>query len=108
MRCITAVGRRSCWTPAGWTRRGGWMPVVGGGGGRRTSPTWRGPVPSWGDQRDGAFPQVRWVVAESGTGALIEATFGPYTRGEQSMVADLLSAFTPQMVVLADRNFLSH
>jgi Insertion element 4 transposase N-terminal len=61
------------------------------------------------DRRDGAFPQVRWVVAaESGTGALIEATFGPYTRGEQSMVADLLEAFTAQMLVLADRNFLSH
>lgn len=47
------------------------------------------------DKRDGAFPQVRWVVAaESGTGALIEATFGPYTRGEQTMAADLLAAFT--------------
>jgi Insertion element 4 transposase N-terminal/Transposase DDE domain len=61
------------------------------------------------DRREGAFPQVRWLVAaESGTGALIEATFGPYTRGEQSMVADLLDAFTAQMLVLADRNFLSH
>jgi hypothetical protein len=61
------------------------------------------------DKRDGAFPQVRWVVAaESGTGALIEATFGPYTRGEQTMVADLLAAFTCEMLVLADRNFLSH
>jgi hypothetical protein len=61
------------------------------------------------DKRDGAFPQVRWVVAaESGTGALIEATFGPYTRGEQTMVADLLGVFTAQMLVLADRNFLSH
>ena len=28
--------------------------------------------------RDGAFPQVRWIVAaESGTGALVGATFGP-------------------------------
>ena len=61
------------------------------------------------DKRDGAFPQVRWVVAaESGTGALIEATFGPYTRGEQTMARDLLGAFTPEMLVLADRNFLSH
>jgi hypothetical protein len=61
------------------------------------------------NKRDGAFPQVRWVVAaESGTGALIEATFGPYTRGEQTMVADLLGAFTPEMLVLADRNFLSY
>lgn len=61
------------------------------------------------DKRDGAFPQVRWVVAaESGTGALIEATFGPYTRGEQTMALDLVAAFTPRMLVLADRNFLSH
>jgi Insertion element 4 transposase N-terminal len=60
------------------------------------------------DQGDGAFAQVRWVVAaESGTGALIEATFGPYTRGEQSMVADLLGAFTTDMLVLADRRWLS-
>jgi hypothetical protein len=61
------------------------------------------------DKREGAFPQVRWVVAaESGTGALLEATIGPYTRGEQTMVADLLGAFTPEMLILADRNFLSH
>jgi len=61
------------------------------------------------DKRDGAFPQVRWVVAaESGTGALVDATIGPYTRGEQTMVADLLAAFTPEMLILADRNFLSH
>jgi hypothetical protein len=61
------------------------------------------------DKRDGAFPQVRWVVAaESGTGALIEATFGPYTRGEQSQALDLLAAFTDEMLVMADRNFLSY
>lgn len=61
------------------------------------------------DRRDGAFPQVRWVVAaESGTGALIGATFGAYTCGEQSMLEDLLGSFTGEMMVLADRNFLSH
>jgi hypothetical protein len=61
------------------------------------------------DQRVGAFPQVRWVVAaESGTGALIEATFGPYTVGEQTLAQEVVSAFTPEMLVLADRNFLSH
>src|SRR5215213_3695022 len=59
--------------------------------------------------RDGAFPQVRWVVAaESGTGALVGATLGPYTVGEQSLARDLLAAFSPEMVVLADRNFLCH
>jgi hypothetical protein len=59
--------------------------------------------------RDGAFPQVRWLVAaESGTGALIGATLGPYTVGEQTLARDLLAAFTDDMLVLADRNFLSH
>ena len=59
--------------------------------------------------RDGAFPQVRWVAAaESGTGALTGAVFGPYTTGEQTLALDLLPAFGPGMVILADRNFLSH
>ena len=57
----------------------------------------------------GAFPQVRWLAAaESGTGALIGATFGPYTVGEQTLARDLLAAVRPGMLVLADRNFLSH
>jgi hypothetical protein len=59
--------------------------------------------------REGAFPQVRWLAAaESGTGALVGATLGPYTVGEQTLARDLLSAFGPGMLVLADRNFLSH
>src|SRR3954470_17735218 len=59
--------------------------------------------------RAGAFPQVRWVVAaESGTGALIGAAIGAYTVGEQTLARDLLGAFGPGMLVLADRNFLSH
>src|SRR5438034_1559967 len=59
--------------------------------------------------RAGAFPQVRWLAAaESGTGALIGATIGPYTVGEQTLARDLLPAFTDGMVVSADRNFLSH
>ena len=76
---------------------------------RTPSPTVQcSPAPS-NDKRDGAFPQVRWVVAaEPGTGALVEATIGPCTRGEQTTVADLLAAFTPEMLILADRNFLSH
>jgi hypothetical protein len=57
----------------------------------------------------GAFPQVRWVVAaESGTGALVGATLGAYTVGEQTLARDLLPAFGPGMLVLADRNFLCH
>jgi hypothetical protein len=59
--------------------------------------------------RAGAYPQVRWLVAaESGTGALLGATFGPYTLGEQTLARDLLGVFGPGMLVLADRNFLSH
>jgi hypothetical protein len=59
--------------------------------------------------RAGAFPQVRWLAAaESGTGALVGATIGAYTVGEQTLARDLLPAFTEEMLVLADRNFLSH
>jgi hypothetical protein len=59
--------------------------------------------------RAGAFPQVRWLAAaESGTGALVGATIGPYTVGEQTLAMDLLPAFGAEMLVLADRNFLSH
>jgi hypothetical protein len=59
--------------------------------------------------RAGAFPQLRWVVAaESGTGALIGAAQGPYRVGEQTLARDLLPAFDERMLVLADRNFLSH
>jgi len=59
--------------------------------------------------RDGAFPQARWVAAaESGTGALTGAAFGPYTSGEQTLALDELPSFGPGMLVLADRNFLSH
>src|SRR5262249_60169484 len=58
--------------------------------------------------RDGAFPQARWVAAaESGTGALTGAAFGPYGTGEQTLALDLLPSFGPGMLVLADRNFLS-
>ena len=48
------------------------------------------------------------VAAESGTGALVGATLGPYTVGEQTLARDLLPAFGAGMLVLADRNFLSH
>src|SRR6266851_1691558 len=59
--------------------------------------------------RDGAFPQVRWVAAaESGTGSLAGAAFGPYGCGEQTLALDLLPSFGPGMLILADRNFLSH
>jgi hypothetical protein len=58
--------------------------------------------------RDGAFAQVRWVVAaESGTGSLMGAALGAYTDGEQALFLDLLECFGPGQLVLADRKFLS-
>lgn len=60
--------------------------------------------------RDGAFPQVRWLVAaESGTGSLLGASMGPYRDSEQALARDLLEqgCFGAGMVVLADRKFLS-
>jgi len=58
--------------------------------------------------REGAFPQVRWVVAaESGTGSLLGAAMGPYRSAEQPLALDLLGCFGPGMLVLADRKFLS-
>jgi hypothetical protein len=60
--------------------------------------------------RDGAFPQVRWVVAaESGTGSLLGASMGGYRTAEQPLARDLLKqgCFGPGMLVLADRKFLS-
>ncbi|MGH3161110.1 MAG: IS4 family transposase [Streptosporangiaceae bacterium] len=58
--------------------------------------------------RDGAFSQVRWVVAaESGTGSLLGAAMGAYRTAEQPLARDLLGCFGPGMVVLADRKFLS-
>jgi hypothetical protein len=53
-------------------------------------------------------PDPLVVAAESGTGALVEATIGAYTVGEQTLAEDLLPGFTAEMLVLADRNFLSH
>ena len=47
------------------------------------------------------------TAAESGTGSLAGAAFGPYTTGEQTLALDLLPCFGPGMLVLADRKFLS-
>ena len=58
--------------------------------------------------RDGAFAQVRWVVAaESGTGSLLGAAMGGYRTAEQPLARDLLGCLGPWMLVLADRKFLS-
>jgi Insertion element 4 transposase N-terminal len=56
--------------------------------------------------RDGAFPQVRWIVAvESGTGSLLGAAIGPYRSGGQALALDLRGCFGPGQLVLAE--FLS-
>ena len=60
--------------------------------------------------RDGAFAQVRGVVAaESGTGSLLGAALGRYRTSEQELARDLpeQECFGPGMIVLADRRFLS-
>ncbi|OHV63100.1 hypothetical protein BCD48_38645 [Pseudofrankia sp. BMG5.36] len=55
------------------------------------------------------FPKVRWVIAaEAGTQALLGASFGPWTTGEQPLARDLLCHLAPGMITLADRDFLSH
>jgi Insertion element 4 transposase N-terminal len=50
---------------------------------------------------EGAFPQVRWVAAaESGTGSLTGAAFGPQATGEPALAMGLLPSFGPGMLVL--------
>jgi hypothetical protein len=63
----------------------------------------------WGcpDPPRGAFPQLRWaVVAESGTGALVGAALGSARTTAPSLVAGLLPAFQPGLLVLADASAL--
>src|SRR5205823_1982392 len=51
--------------------------------------------------RNGAFPQVRWVVAaESGTGSLLGAAMGGYRTAEQPLARELLGCLGPGTLVL--------
>ena len=54
-----------------------------------------------------AFPQARLLgLVECGTHAVVAASIAPYKRSEQAMAGELLPAkLTPDMLVLADRNF---
>jgi Insertion element 4 transposase N-terminal/Transposase DDE domain len=54
-----------------------------------------------------AFPQARLLgLVECGTHAVVAADIAPYKCSEQAMAAPLLRAkLTPDMLVLADRNF---
>lgn len=57
----------------------------------------------------GAFPQVRVVaLAECGSRAVIGARCAPITTGEQTLTEELLALLGEGMLVVADRNFLSH
>ena len=54
----------------------------------------------------GGFPKVRVVaLAECGTRALIAARVGSYATSEKALTLELLPAFRPGVLVLADRNF---
>ena len=56
-----------------------------------------------------AFPQARLLgLVECGTHAIVAAAIAPYRRSEVAMAIELLPAkLTPDMLVLADRNFYS-
>lgn len=55
-----------------------------------------------------AFPQVRVLALEEcGSHASISASFGACKMDERSLLADLMGAFEPDMLVIADRNFYS-
>jgi len=55
-----------------------------------------------------AFPQVRLVaLGECGTHAAVDAEFAGVNTGEQTLAEKLISRFTDEMLVLADRNFYS-
>ena len=57
----------------------------------------------------GAFPQVRVVaLAECGSRAVMGARCAGITTGEQTLTQELLALLGPGMLVVADRNFLSH
>jgi hypothetical protein len=52
------------------------------------------------------YPQVRLLaLVACGTRTLIDAVFGPITKGETSYTPRLLPSLQPGMLLLADRNF---
>lgn len=58
--------------------------------------------------KQSAFPQVRIVgLAECGSHAIIDASFGGCRTGERSLAADLLRSYEPDMLVMSDRNVYS-
>ncbi|MET7396686.1 IS4 family transposase [Dactylosporangium sp. NPDC005572] len=54
----------------------------------------------------GSYPTLRLLaVVACGTRSIIDAVHGPATHGETTYAQHLLRAFTPGMLLLADRNF---
>lgn len=57
----------------------------------------------------GAYPKLRVVaLAECGTHAIFAAAMGHYNSGETTLARELVGRLDRQMLVLADRLFLSH
>lgn len=68
-----------------------------------------GNAAEFGRPSGGAFPQVRVVaMAECGSRALMGAKCAGSTTGEQALTAELMGLLGPGMLVVGDRNFLSH
>jgi Insertion element 4 transposase N-terminal/Transposase DDE domain len=54
------------------------------------------------------FPQTRTVgLAEAGTRAVIAVQLGTIYQGERELAKSLISSFTPDMLITADRGFFS-
>jgi Transposase DDE domain len=54
------------------------------------------------------YPQLRGLaLAEAGTRALVEAAYGTFHSGEQTLAEELVTALGPDMLCLADRGFPS-
>ena len=63
---------------------------------------------SGGAETPSPFPQVRLVaLGECGTHAVVDAALGPVATAEQTLAAELIARFTPDMLACADRGFYS-
>ena len=66
------------------------------------------PASSRGANATEAFPQLRLVgLLENGTHVLSAAALGPYRAHERALATAVLPSLTAEMLVLADRGFLS-
>lgn len=65
--------------------------------------------PSAGERGDGAFPQIRKLsLVELGTHVEFALVVGCSSRGEHSMIEELLPRLNPEMLLLLDRGFFSY